>query len=79
MVVNGLQYKEAHMRAKGGRGFFYADSFPRIGERIRLELPTAHGVRSFDIGSVTEVRKLDGVGRCLVTAELKPRLRGLVL
>ncbi|ECJ3935990.1 hypothetical protein YT28_03165 [Salmonella enterica subsp. salamae] len=77
MVVNGLEYKNAHMRAKDGFGFFFTDARPYPQERIKLELPTPRGTRVFDIGSVSEIHKTGG--RWLVKARLKPRLRGLML
>lgn len=77
MNVNGLEYKQAHMRAKDGIGFFFSDTRPNKQERVKLELPTPKGTRVFDIGHVEEVHKTGA--RWLVKAKLKPRLRGLML
>lgn len=77
MNVNGLEYKQAHMRAKGCVGFFLSVTRPNPMERIKLELPTPRGTRRFDIGYVEEVNKMGA--KWLVKAQLKPRLRGLML
>lgn len=77
MNVNGLEYKQAHARARGCVGFFVSKARPNKMERIKLELPTPRGRRVIDVGYVEEVSKMGF--KWLVQAQLKPRLRGLML